>query len=209
MVSFEFFHSLLQHKYGHLGVLLARSSISFWIVFKQLSYLWLRARLRQTTIFSLVSRRARYSLCLLSISFGPISTRTGIPRISRSAEFPARALVGVVYFYTDASCHDDAAYSSYAFSRTPSLLCWIGMITDLSRSDSRRQDQTAVVAVYHDDRTDHTGCHTPGGLVYIFQCVVFICILDAECSWRIRRRSCGWYRTAVPYRHASGTQLCR
>ena len=33
----------------------------------------------------------------------------------------------------------------------------------------RRQNQTAVIAVYHDDRTDQTGRHTPGRLMYILQ----------------------------------------
>ena len=45
----------------------------------------------------------------------------------------------------------------------------------------RRKNQTAVVTVYHDDRTDHTGRHTPGSLMYILQCVVLICKLDAKC----------------------------
>ena len=36
---------------------------------------------------------------------------------------------------------------------------------NLGRCDSRRQFQTAIITMYHDDSADHTGCHTPGSLV--------------------------------------------
>ena len=33
----------------------------------------------------------------------------------------------------------------------------------------------------HDHSTDQTSCHTPGGLMYIFQGIVFICKLNTKC----------------------------
>ena len=43
-----------------------------------------------------------------------------------------------------------------------------GNDNNLCRCDSGRQNQTAVVTVNHDNRTDKTGGHTPGSLMYIF-----------------------------------------
>ena len=34
--------------------------------------------------------------------------------------------------------------------------------------------------MYHNDRSDQTGRHTPGGLMHIFQFIIFIRILDTE-----------------------------
>ena len=44
----------------------------------------------------------------------------------------------------------------------------------------RRQNQTVVVTVYHDHRTDETGSHTPAGLMNIFQSIVLIRVLYTE-----------------------------
>ena len=73
----------------------------------------------------------------------------------------------------------------------------------------RRKYKTAVVTVYHDDRTDHTGRHTPGSLMYILKCIVLICKLYAIMPLQSRHRSCGWYRTATLFRHASETRSYR
>ena len=50
----------------------------------------------------------------------------------------------------------------------------------LGRSDARRQDQTLVIAVGHDDRADNTGGNAPGGLIHILKRVVLIGVLHAE-----------------------------
>ena len=37
----------------------------------------------------------------------------------------------------------------------------------LCRRDARRQNQSVVVAVYHDDAPDQTGRYAPGGVVWV------------------------------------------
>ena len=39
---------------------------------------------------------------------------------------------------------------------------------NLGRSYLRRQNQTIIVTMNHDDRAYHTGCHTPGSLMNVF-----------------------------------------
>ena len=96
-------------------------------------------------------------------------------------EFESRASVGVVYFDTDASCLE-CCKQFICFLKNAFFALLDRNDDCLSRSDSRRQDKSAVVTVNHDDRTDHTCCHTPGCLVYVFQCIVLVCVLNAECS---------------------------
>ena len=43
-----------------------------------------------------------------------------------------------------------------------------GYNADLDRCYTGRDHQTFVITVYHDQCTDQTGGHTPGGLMYIF-----------------------------------------
>ena len=50
----------------------------------------------------------------------------------------------------------------------------------LDRRHSRRQFQSAVISVYHDDRADHTGRHPPGSLVAVFRFIVLTYILDLK-----------------------------
>ena len=52
----------------------------------------------------------------------------------------------------------------------------------LHRSHKRRKNKAGVVAVNHDDGTDHTGRHAPAGLVRIYKFIFLIGILDAERS---------------------------
>ena len=52
----------------------------------------------------------------------------------------------------------------------------------LYRSDPRRQHQTGIITMNHDDRTDQTGSHTPGSLMYILQLIIFIRKLNAKCT---------------------------
>ena len=101
----------------------AFSNILDWISFRS-SSTFVSSSSRLTTIFSPVSRRAR-TAWLASISFGPISTRTGIPRISASANFQP-GLLSVASSLTLNPLN--LSLNSSAFSRTPSL-CWAIGIT--------------------------------------------------------------------------------
>ena len=78
-----------------------------------------------TMVFSLVSRRTT-TACPASISFGPTSTRSGIPFTSCSANLNPGLLSESSTFTRklDAS----TLRSSSAFSSTPSFFCMIGTI---------------------------------------------------------------------------------
>ena len=52
---------------------------------------------------------------------------------------------------------------------------------NLDRSDLRRNNESWVVAVYHDHSSDSTCCKSPWSLIYIVKFVVFARILDLEC----------------------------
>ena len=95
-------------------------------------------------------------------------------------EFPSRALLGIVEFHAkSALCK--CFFNLVCFFQNALLLLTDRNDHNLRRCNMRRKHQSAVVAVYHDDRSDHTGRHTPGSLMNVFQLVIFVCKLNAEC----------------------------
>ena len=122
---------------------------------------------------------AENSLAVLNILRTTLNTDRNTTHLLL-CKLESRALVCIVNFRTDPCC----------LQCCKKLICFLHntLFTLLDRNDhslyrcdSRRKDKTAVVAVNHDDGTDHTGCHSPGCLMNIFQCVIFICILDSKC----------------------------
>ena len=105
---------------------LAFSSISFWIVSRSFSIVSGSASIAHS-VFSPVSLRARTALPA-SISLGPISTLTGMPRISASANFHP-GLLSVSSILTLIPFPASAPLISFALSSTPSCCCLIGTIT--------------------------------------------------------------------------------
>ena len=116
-------------------------------------------------------------LVVLDISRSDLHTYRNSAHL-RLTELPARALVGIIHFYAEVGKN---VFQCKCLVQNALFLLLDRHDHNLGRSDSRRQHQTVVIAVYHDDRTDHTGGHTPGGLMNILQGVVLCCILDAKC----------------------------
>ena len=131
---------------------------------------FLHKLIKCNSIFLSCITTADHSLTILDILRAALDTDRNTTHFLL-CEFESRALVCVVYFYADSCCLKNALFS--LLDRDDHCLY---------RSDSRRQYQTAVITMYHDDCTDHTCCHAPGCLMYILKFIFFICILDAECS---------------------------
>src|SRR6266540_1675002 len=96
-----------------------------------------------------MSRRARTTE-RFSTSRGPISMRSGTPRISQSLNLK----LGVA----PVDRHHD----------------------DLERGEAGRHDQPLVIAVHHDDRADESGGEPPRRRPAVLQLVTLIEILDVE-----------------------------
>ena len=95
------------------------------------------------------------------------------------AELPAGRVVGIIQL--DAQTGFDEAILQCAGGLENALLVLGGGDDDhLNGCNARRQDKTGVVAVGHDDGTDHTGGNTPGGLVGMLQGVISVGEGDAE-----------------------------
>ena len=60
------------------------------------------------------------------------------------------------------------------------MLC-NGNNNQLYRCNFRRQYQSAVISVHHDDGANQTSGHAPAGLMYILQLIVFVSILNVKC----------------------------
>ena len=95
-------------------------------------------------------------------------------------ELPARALVRIVYLHLKA-CLQQGGLQLVSLIQNTFLMLGNGDNHHLGRRDPRRQNQSAVIAVNHDDSSNQTGSHTPGCLMYILQGVVFCCILNVKC----------------------------
>ena len=96
------------------------------------------------------------------------------------AELPAGALLAVVYLDAQRLCKlclDGVCLIQHAFL----MLCY-GNNNNLNGCYLGRQDQTVIVAVCHDDGTDHTGGNAPRGLVRILDGVVACGVGNAERS---------------------------
>ena len=102
----------------------ARSNISLWIVSNN-SFTVCATSSIAHSVFSLVSRRTSTHFPA-SMSFGPNSTRTGIPRISCSENFHPGLLSLSSNPAAIPAC-TKPSFTSCAFSKTPSLCCWIGI----------------------------------------------------------------------------------
>ena len=112
--------------------------------------------------FSRVSRRAT-STGDFSMSFGPISSRSGTPRSSHSANFQPGVCVALVE--RDADAAGDELLLDLARLRQhglPPVVASDRHDHDLVRRDARRQHEAAVVAVRHDDGADEPRRHAPG-----------------------------------------------
>jgi hypothetical protein len=109
-----------------------------------------------------VSRRAS-TTCDFSMSFGPISSRSGTPRSSHSLNFQPGRLRSRSSSITRTPRAASSSRISCAFGSTVSfqLPRGIGTITTWYGRDARRQDQPAVVAVRHDDAADQPRGHAP------------------------------------------------
>ena len=44
-----------------------------------------------------------------------------------------------------------------------------------------KQHQPLVVPVHHNDGADQAGGHAPGGLMYVLELVISVCILNLKC----------------------------
>ena len=81
------------------------------------------------------------------------------------AELPSRRFVGIIHFDTEVG--QNLFYLKCLVQNT--LFCLLDRNDhNLGRSYLRRQNQTIIVTMNHDDRAYHTGCHTPGSLMNIF-----------------------------------------
>ena len=94
-------------------------------------------------------------------------------------KLPSRRVVGVVQLDPDALGSQCLVQLVRLVQNAFLVLC-DGDDHSLYGSHCRRQNQTAVIAVCHDDSADQTGGHAPAGLVRICQLVVLAGKLDAE-----------------------------
>ncbi len=121
----------------------------------------------RTTRPSLPGRSRRASATVpLATSFGPISMRSGTPRISQSLNLkpgvsPSRSSTRTRKSRVQLSPRRCSTASSTS-ARSASFLK-IGTITHLVRRQARRQDQALVVAVHHDDGADEARREAPRG----------------------------------------------
>ena len=94
------------------------------------------------------------------------------------AELPARRLIAVVEFDAERLCEFIADLARF-FQHALFVLC-DGDDHDLDRSDLRREDESVVVAVRHDDRADHTRRNAPRRLMRVTDFVVPVGERDVE-----------------------------
>ena len=93
-------------------------------------------------------------------------------------EFPSRTLLRIIQLHAQ-SCFCKRRFDLICLLKYALLLLTDRDDHDLCRGNPRRKYKSAVVTVYHNDRTDHTGRHTPGSLMYILQGIILICKLYA------------------------------
>ena len=122
----------------------------------------------------------QYALTLSDIARTNLQTKRNALHLVLG-KLPTRGIVAQVDLGTDARCFDLLVQlgclllDAFLVSRNRNN-------NQLGRSDTRRQNQTLVITVRHDDRADDTGRNAPGGLIHILQGVVLIGVLHAECA---------------------------
>ncbi|KLU68121.1 MAG: hypothetical protein RHS_6056 [Robinsoniella sp. RHS] len=94
-------------------------------------------------------------------------------------ELPSRTLVRIIHLHTK-SCFRQCIFHFERFIQNAVFFLLDRNHHNLGRRNPWREYQTAVVSMHHDDRSDHTGCHSPGCLMNIFQSIILICKLNTE-----------------------------
>ena len=155
-----------------------------------------------TPIFSRVSRRAS-STCDFSMSFGPISSRSGTPRSSHSENFqPGRSSRSSSVTRMPAAASSLLDLLRPRQHRLAPVLAADRHDDDLIGRQRRRQHQAAVVAVRHDDAADEPRRDAPRRAPHVLHRLVARLERDVE---RLREvlsevvRRAGLQRAAVAH----------
>ena len=86
-------------------------------------------------------------------------------------EFKARALIRVIHLHAEVGQHIPKLISLLQHT----FLALLNRNNaNLRRRNLRRNNQTAVVSVHHNHRTDYAGRHAPGCLPYVLELVILI-----------------------------------
>ena len=99
-----------------------------------------------------------------------------------SAELPSRCFIRIVNLYFVSCCLQCINKFICLIKNTFFML---GDRDDhcLYRCDSRWNNKSAVISVYHDQRTNDSCGQSPGCLIYFVKFVILIRILNTECTW--------------------------
>ena len=143
---------------------------------KHFGKLWFDLVKRNKNLFS---RIAAHNHCLVLFDIFRSDLDSGWDSLNfLFTELPSRTLVGIVYFYF--IIFRKALSDLFCFFENSFFFLHDRHDHRLYRCDFRRQHESWIVAVDHNDRPDNTCGHAPWCLMDILQFVVLIGILDIK-----------------------------